>query len=61
MSRLVEDRDKALIDREEANRRIAELRENLGRARGMLFGGLAVAILLLAAVILLVVRYLPSP
>ena len=64
IGRLIEERDKEAIAREEANRRIAELSAELGRAKGIVVGSIGVIIILIASAIALAVllaKYLPSP
>jgi DNA-binding transcriptional MerR regulator len=65
IERLIEERDRALETRDaeakDYNSEIARLREQLGRARGIVIGSIAVVVLLLVGVITLAMLYLPRP
>jgi DNA-binding transcriptional MerR regulator len=71
IERLTHERDRAAAAREDTveqySKQIAELREQLGRARGVVIGGIAVIVLLvivgliLIALILFLLRYIPQP
>lgn len=64
INRLIEERDKALIGRDEASQRISELQHELGRARGVVIGlivGFVVLVVVAIALFTLFVRYLPQP